>query len=258
MRILPVSLLVLFLFFVAQPAAAAVSAAERVVLVSNEYVPYVNTSSQSRGLLTEIVMAAFEAVDVEVVIQFRPWRRCALLVEQGEVFGAYPYAVTYKRKGYATFSDEIWRCRNVFFYMRGRYPGYDFTSLESMRGMSIAGTSGNYYEDIFEKAGLNVDYAPGEASGVRKIWEMRRDLFAEDELVGWNLIARIFPQKVHMFASTPTAWNNNSQRVMVSKRYPGAKRLLARFNEGLRIIRENGVYQRLVDQYMPLLPGLGR
>lgn len=250
--------MVLFLLFAAQPVAFSASATETVVLVSNEYVPYVNTSSQRHGLLTEVVTAAFEAVDVEVVIEFRPWRRCALLVEQGEVFGAYPYAVTYKRKGYAMFSDEIWRCRNVFFYMRGRYPGYDFTSLESMRGMSIAGTSGNYYEEVFEEAGLNVDYAPGEASGVRKIWEMRRDLFAEDELVGWNLIARIFPHNVHMFGSTPTPWNVNSQRVMVSKRYPGAKRLMARFNEGLRIIRENGVYQNLVDRYMPLLPGRRR
>lgn len=227
---------------------------ESVVLVTNEYVPYVNTTEGDRGVLTEIIVAAFNEVGVEVDIRFRPWRRCALLVETGEVFGAYPYAVTEKRRRYALFSDEIWRCRNVFFFHRGRFPGYDFTSLDAMKDMRIAGTSGNYYEEIFEEHGFDVDYAPGETSGVRKIWEMRADLFAESELVGWTLIQRLFPRNMSMFGSTPTPWNVNPQTVMVSKAYPGAEELLRRFNQGLRRIRESGVYDRLVDRYLPPRP----
>lgn len=247
-------ILLLAFMIVSLCAAAQAFARESVVLVTDEYMPYVNTTKEDRGVLTEIVVAAFDEVGVDVEIRFRPWRRCSLLVETGQVFGAYPYARTERRSRFAFFTDEIWQFRNVFFYHRGRFPGYDFTSLDAMKGVRIAGTSGNYYEEVFEEAGLTVDYAPGEASGLRKVWEMRADLFAEAELVGWTLIQRIFPQHMNMFGSTPTPWNIKSQSIMVSRRYPGAQRLLHRFNQGLRRIRENGVYERLVERFMPPRP----
>nr|WP_321513535.1 transporter substrate-binding domain-containing protein [uncultured Pseudodesulfovibrio sp.] len=229
----------------AQPAVAG----ETVVLVSNEYVPYVNTSARTQGFLSEVVIAAFAEVGVEARVEFRPWRRCAMLVETGEVLGAFPYAVTERREEYAWFSDQIWICRNVFFYLKGRMADFDYTRLEDLRNMRIAGTSGNYYEDIFKEARLKVDYAPGEASGIRKIWEMRSDLFAEDELVGWNLISQLFPGRKSMFGSTPTPWNMNSQHVMISKKYPESEALMKRFNHGLENIRINGVYAGILSRY---------
>jgi len=239
-------LAILLVLLVALPSVAG----ETVVLVSNEYVPYVNTASKRQGFLSELVVAAFAEVGVKASIEFRPWRRCAMLVEMGDAFGAFPYAVTEKREEYAWFSDQIWVCRNVFFYLEGRMPKFDYTCLEDMREFSIAGTSGNYYEDIFKKTGLKVDYAPGEASGIRKVWEMRNDLFAEDELVGWNLISRIFPNYKKMFGSTPTPWNVNPQHIMISKKYPGSKGLMERFNQGLKQLRMNGTYDIILSRYM--------
>lgn len=231
---------------------------DRVVLVTNQYIPYVYDSGKKGGVVADIVVAAFAEAGIEAVIWYRPWRRCAMLVEDGTVLGAFPYGITSRRKAYAWFSDEIWQCRNVFFYLKGRRGNLDFESLVDLRRFSIAGTSGNYYEDVFDQAGLHVDYAPGEASGVRKVWEMRADLFAEDELVGWSLIARLFPDSAHMFASTPTPWNINPQSLMVSKKYPGADRYLARFNEGLAAIRANGVYAAIVDSYAASMGSKGQ
>lgn len=243
---LRIPLILLMLFCLVSP----VRAQEPVVLVTSEYPPYVTPGKQRPGLLTEIVMAAFAEAGVDVVILYRPWRRCALMVAEGEAFAAYPYAQTDRRADYAWFSDTIWTCRNVFFYLRGRMGEFDYTALEALRPYTIAGTSGNYYEDIFRKKGLFVDYAPGEASGVRKLWELRAHLFAEDELVGWTLINRIFPESRYRFGSTPTAWNLNPQHLMVSKAYPGASGIMARFNKGLAAIRKDGIYDRLVESYL--------
>ena len=138
-------LTVIFILSIAAPCRAA----QPVVLVTNEYMPYVNTSSKEQGFIAEVVVAAFKAAGVETQIEFRPWRRCAMLVEDGDVFGAFPYAVTEKRKAFAWFSDPVWECRNVFFYLKGRLGEFDYTSLEAMRRYVIAGTSGNYYEVTF-------------------------------------------------------------------------------------------------------------
>ena len=244
----------LILLLTVPPAMAG----ESVLLVTNEYPPYVDTSSHAPGILAEIVVAAFREAGVEAKIGFRPWRRCAMLVEDGQVFGAFPYAMTDKRKEYAMFSEPVWTCRNVFFFLKSKMGNHDFTTLEALRGLVIAGTSGNYYEDIFEEAGLTVDYAPGEASGIWKIRERRAVLFAEDEAMGWTLINRIFPDERALFDSTPTAWNVNHVRVMASKRYPGAAELLGRFNAGLRALHANGMYERIVRKYLQDAPVLGR
>ncbi|WP_207264131.1 transporter substrate-binding domain-containing protein [Desulfovibrio sp. Huiquan2017] len=238
-----------FFFLLPVLAAAPAGAGEPVVLVTGDYPPYIVTDGTRPGLLTEIVQAAFAQVGVETRILFRPWRRCALMVREGEAFGTYPYGRTAQRAEYAWFSDTIWVCRNVFFYLKGRLGQFDYTTLEALRGYVIAGTSGHYYEETFKEKGLTVDYAPGEASGVRRLWELRAALFAEDELVGWTLIRRIFPSRAHVFGSTPTPWNLNPQHLMVSKAYPGARKLLARFNKGLAAIRANGTYDRLVGSY---------
>lgn len=241
---------ILLLFSLVSPGFAEQS----VLLVTNEYMPYVNTSAKEKGFISEVVLAAFKEVGVNARIEYRPWRRCAMMVEDGKAFGAFPYGVTQKRMKYAMFSDQIWECRNVFFYLKGRLGKYDFYGLDPLRRFGIAGTSGHFYEEIFTKAGLRVDYAPGEASGIRKIWEMRSDLFAEDELVGWTLISRIFPNYKHMFASTPTSWNVNPQHIMVSKAYPGSKELMEKFNAGLKAVRENGTYDAILDKYQKNFP----
>ncbi|WP_338668367.1 substrate-binding periplasmic protein [Pseudodesulfovibrio methanolicus] len=228
-----------------------VRAAGPVVLVTDEYPPYVLTKGARPGLLTEIVQAAFAEAGLETKVLYRPWRRSAMMVREGDAFAAYPYARTEKRAGYAWFSESIWVCRNVFFYLKGRFDEFDYTSLDALRGYIIAGTSGHYYEEIFKEKGLTVDYAPGEASGVRRLWELRAAFFAEDELVGWTLINRIFPSRADLFGSTPTPWNLNPQHLMVSKNYPGARELLARFNAGLAAIRRDGTYDRLVMKYCP-------
>lgn len=229
-------------------------AGEPLLLVTNEYLPYVNISNKNSGFLSDVIVAAFTEAKVQVKIEYRPWRRCAMLVEDGTAFAAYPYAVTEHRKRYALFSDEIWKCRNVFFYLKGRYGNYDFTSLEALQGRTIAGTSGHYYEDVFRQKKLSVDYAPSEVSGVRKLWDNRADFFAEDELVGWTLISRLFPKNIFMFGATPSPWNVKPQHLMVSKKYPGAKKLLEQFNAGLKAIRENGVYKELFDRHFGATP----
>lgn len=245
----------LVLFLIIFFSASVLPAGEPpVLLVSNDYPPYVNTSKKNRGFLTDVIVAAFDAVGVPSEIEFRPWRRCALMVENGSAFGAFPYGVTEARKKYAWFSDELWKCHNVFFYLKGRFGDYDYVGLEDLRGRVIGGTSGNYYEDTFEDAGLTVDYAPSEVSGVRKLWDYRVEFFAEDELVGWSLISSLFENQKFLFASTSTPWNVNPQTLMVSKKYPGSKELLQRFNRGLKTIRENGTYDRIFQSHFKETP----
>lgn len=246
MRILPVVLFLLLLF-----APPGLAAAEPLLLVTDEYYPYVSSDANRPGLLHEVVVAAFREAGVKVRIRYRPWRRCALMVEEGTAFGAFPYKRLPRREAYALFTDPVAECHNVFFYLKGRLGDFRFKDLEALRRFRIAGTSGHFYEAVFKEKGLRVDYAPGEASGIRKVWTMRADLFAANEVVGRNLVKRIFPNHRNMFGVT-RPWNTNFVRVMVSRRFPEAEAYIERFNRGLAAIRANGVYDRISARYSGL------
>ncbi|WFS62180.1 transporter substrate-binding domain-containing protein [Pseudodesulfovibrio thermohalotolerans] len=187
------------------------------MLVAGEYAPYVMSWTDRPGLLVEVVAAAFARSGVKTTVLFLPWRRCAMMLRQGDAFAAFPFTYTAKRGEYAWFSDTIWISRCVFFYLRGRLGEYDFTSFDDLRGFTIAGTSGHHYEEVFEEKGLSMDYASSEGSGIRKVWEERCALFAEDELAGWELIRRVYPERFDQFGSTPTPWYLAPLSLMVSK-----------------------------------------
>jgi len=222
---------------------------DRLVLVTNTYEPYVYTEGDTPGLFPEVVSAAFGAVGVDIDIEYFPWKRCELLVRTGEVFAAFPYADLPEHDEYAWHADTVVRVRNVFFYKTSRMGRFDYASLGQLRGLRIAGTAGNAYESTFRAAGLTLDMATSEAFGIQKVFEGRADLFAEEERVGWALIAKCYPEFQGMFRATKTAWRETDMTIMVSRRYPDAGILMDRFNEGLRIIRGNGVYDAIIRKY---------
>lgn len=245
--------LFLILLVLAAPLSAA-AAGEKVKLSTNSWEPFVMLDGPDRGIISDIIVAAFAEADVDVELVIRPWERGLMLVEEGVYLGAFPYNANETREQFALFSDDIWLSRNVFFYKADRFPDYDFVGFDDLRQRKIAGTLGNSYIEIFKAEGIELDLAANEVSGLRKIREGRAALFVEQESVGWRLIKKHFPDSSHEFRSTRTAWRTVPLNLMISKKYPGAASFLQRFNAGLKTIRENGTYDRIVKKYMGLLP----
>lgn len=209
------------------------------------------TKGDAPGLFAEVVSKAFSTAGVEVLIEFFPWKRCEMLVRTGEVFGAFPYANLPEHEHYAWHADTVSRVRNGFFYKTSRMGRFDYESLDKLTGLRIAGTAGTASVETFREAGLTLDLASNEASGIQKLYEGRVDLFAEEERVGWTLVEKYYPHEKSLFRATPTAWRETDMTLMVSKTYPDARILLDRFNNGLRIIRGNGFYDGIVSRYPP-------
>jgi len=235
------------LFMTMNPSSAL--AMEKVLLVTNTYEPYVYTEGDRPGLFPELITEAFKVVGIEVEYEYIPWKRCEMMVQRGMVLGAFPYADLRQHDFYAWHADPVWWDRSVFFYKRSR-GAVEYESLEDLRGYRIAGTAGNAYIEPFTQVGLDLDLSTKEVHGILKVFEGRADLFAEEELVGWTLIEKYLPHKRKAFGVTQKAWRKTSLTIMISKAFPGAERLMGCFNRGLGIIRENGVYDSIVEEYL--------
>lgn len=88
----------------------------RVVFATGEWPPYTSESLPNYGAATALVSAISKAGGIEPVYQFYPWKRAELKVAQGDVFAAFPYAISQERKAAYDFSEVLFYGVNVFVY----------------------------------------------------------------------------------------------------------------------------------------------
>ena len=228
---------------------AADKEVEHLVITTGEWSPYVASDLVENGFTAEIVKEACRAAGLEVTIQFASWPRCEAVVEHGKVFASFPFSPNEVRDKFALFSNPIAFSRSVLFYNTEKIAEFNFSELDELKSFLIGGVRGYYYEPLFTKKGLLVDYSDNEDAALKKLFFGRVDLIPLNELVGWESIKRLFPVESSQFASSKNGIDSQSLNLMVSRKYPGALELLERFNEGLATIITNGVYQKIMDRH---------
>lgn len=83
---------------------------------------------------------------------------------------------------------------------------------------------GFYYEELFTKAGLQLDLANSEELSFKKLRTGRVDMAPAVQPVGWDVIRKNFPQdeQTHFkMLDTPLAMGHNY--LMSSRGYPDAE-----------------------------------
>lgn len=206
-------------------------AAEKVVLATAEWEPYISENRSGHGKFAEIVSAVFKEMGMTVEWVFAPWKRVEVLVKNGEVFAGIPYSYTEERHKTFDYSVPIMSSANVFFYHQTVYPnGISYSKLEELARYRISGVTGYWYEDLFAKAKLNIEYVTSDEQSISKLYFNRVDLAATDELVGWSLIKKLYPQQVSEFAVVSKPFETTRLHLLVSRKYPNAAAITKKFN----------------------------
>lgn len=221
---------------------ASISSAQNITLATGEWTPYTSAKLDGYGDFTKRVTIVFREMGEKPDYLFYPWRRCFDSVVKARVWAAFPYSPTEERAEKVWFSDPISCSKTVLFRYddNNASKNYHFSSLEDLKSYKVGGVTGYFYEDSFKKAGIIVDYVNKEINAIEKLKLGRIDLMPVNEKVGWNLINTQFPDDAHKFRTLPQPLSVNALHLIVSKDYPGSKKLLDRFNEALNRCIENG------------------
>ncbi len=223
-------------------------AGETLTLATGEWAPYVSNELEGQGFITEIITEVFAEMDMVPVYVFYPWRRCYESVVVGKVWAAFPYSLTEEREKEVLFSDNLSYSVTRFFYY-GKPKIKDFNSLKALKSHRIGGVNGYFYEEDFQQAGLNIDFAAKEISAIEKLMMGRIDFLPLNELVGWHLINQNFPKNPEKFGMLDTPYSVNDLNLIVSKNFPDSRKLLKRFNEALQTIKDRYIYQDILERY---------
>lgn len=222
---------------------AANAHTETVAMATGEWIPFTSSNLENYGEFTERVGIVFSEMGKEPAYRFYPWPRCFDAVIHGRVWAAFPYSYTEERSEKVLYSDPLSCSKTVFFYYEKDTPKmpFGFNRLEDLQPYRIGGVSGYFYEESFRKAGLNVDYANQEISGLEKLKRGRVDLMPVNESVGRHLIRTHFPDDVHHFKTLIQPLSVEPLHLIVSKKYPKSESLLENFNAALKACREKGL-----------------
>ena len=230
--------------------------AQDTVTISNgEWAPFLSEHLPFGGIATRIVTAAFVAAGVDVEYRWYgdAWERAKRDMEHGEVdFSAVWYHTEERAKKFR-FTDPVIDVATVFFYHKDS--PFDWDYIDTIAPDKVIGVTRGYSYtaefDAAKRAGkFRHEVADRDILNFRKLLRRRIDAFVIGELVGHDILKQSFsPSEIAALAVHPKKISEASMYVLISRNHPRAPTLLARFNEGLRLLKDRGEYESIMREY---------
>ena len=225
----------------------------RVVFATGEWPPFSSEMLPEYGRATALVSAICKAAGIMPIYEFYPWKRAELRVSKGEIFAAFPYAFSKEREKSYDFSDTIFYGVNMFIYYdqnKKTNSAVPYDILDDLRGYRIGVISGSFLSSTLENAGLDNESTTSIDQSIHKLVAGRLDFTIDDRVVLHDAIQRLYPDKIDHFKFLPKPLGMKTPTgLLVSRSYPGALEILAKFNKGLAAIKQNGEYDRIIQKY---------
>ncbi|MCP3942930.1 MAG: amino acid ABC transporter substrate-binding protein [Desulfobacteraceae bacterium] len=245
--------LILFIFVLTIVAEICVAKDIQVTFATGEWPPFTSKELPEYGVVTELVSAICRANGIQPVYMFYPWPRAEDMLKNGEVFAAFPYAITKERKVAFNFSEVLFYGSNVFVYYEKnpKTPApVPYEEIEDLKEYEIGGLRGSFLETNFEQKGLTYNATTTIDQSVRKLVTGRIDFLIDNQVVIFDIIKRLYPDDIEYFKTLPKPFGRKmATALMVSRSYPEAQEILKKFNKGLMIIKQNGEYDRITKKY---------
>lgn len=235
-----------------QPAAPD-QPRQSVILACNPFPPskIANTPSHP-GYDIEILRAAFAVSNIGVETPFYPWKRALMLAETGQVDGLCSCSWSPDRTRDMLFSDELGKIRIGLFATSDRLIGH-INRLEDARHINIGVIAGYNLEQAARDAGLDVQTANGEDALLKMLYGNRIDAI-------YSFRAPIVFARQALGEQWGEQWGEpgplSYQELVqapyyscISKHVAGAEWLLQRLNIGLETVRDNGIYDSILEKY---------
>lgn len=219
---------------------------EKVLMVTGEWAPYTSSNMANKGVVSEIVKFALKQSDIELNLEFKFWPQCYASVLQGYAAASFPFFKTEKREEKMLYSNPIMSSKVLFFYRKNRVEVTSFKNLTELQKYKVSGVNGFFYRDSFRAAELNMVYSDSETEALKKVHSGFAELIPMDEVTGWELIKKNYPEQIEEFATMSTPIREDNLYLIVSRANPKAQQIIEKFNNGLNKIKRNGTYSKIL------------
>lgn len=249
MQILRICFFILFiLLFVLRSVSFA---RQNIELAVGEWPPYISEYMDGNGMCAEIVNAAFNQVGISTTLSYYPWRRALLTVRKGGLSGSFPWAKRSEREKYALYSDALHKQKHSFFYFREMFSeSEEVLSFERVKKYVVGVPMGYAQYSELTELGYNCELISSSSNGVLMLLKGHIDFLYESDEVGRYLIKVLLPGKENKFGEISIPIGDDEVYLLFPKARGESRLLLEKFNRGLRSIRKDGTYKKIVGKYL--------
>ncbi len=229
--------------------SVAVSQEHYTIVAENDWYPYsALRDGQPEGLAVDLVRAAYAAAGAEVDFVSKPYARCLEEVEAGWQLGCFDTTREPANMARFRFHQAPLFSANIVIVAPADSDAHDLTPLD-LKGQHVAVTNGYTYGEPFQsdsavdKAVVKNDLAILRVVAMKRVAygviydKVMAHLLAEhgDELAGKvKIVGLLFQPDLY---------------VSFSKKRPEATAAITALDRGLEIIRQNGTYHEIEQQW---------
>jgi polar amino acid transport system substrate-binding protein len=225
-------------------------AGEEICLTTGEFPPFISESLKDYGPAPHIVMKAFASEGVSVKFRVFPWKRAYLTAKKGTKYvGSGFWLESERRKEDFWYSDPVYESIWVFFHLKSFQ--FDWKTEEDLKEIRVGGTREFTYTqkfyDAIDAGIINVDWVSHEYQNILKLLEGRIDVCIFNTEVGYYLLRKYAPQSFGLMTHHPKPLVSTYGHLIFSKEREENKRLVERFNKGLKKLKQSGEYDRIFE-----------
>jgi len=252
-------------------SALSLAQPKKITLATLEWEPYIGSRMPRNGLTAEIVVEAFKRVGYSVDINFHSWSEALKLGESGQVEGIFPAYRSQSREADFVFSEPFAESPLGFYKKSAAVAGPNISQLKRaeeniefpedpridqaavlrmMKQYKFGVVKGYVNTPEFDEATyLEKVVAASDEENLRNLINGVVDLIFIDRYVAKNIIVKKFPWHLQDYEFMHPALDNKPLYVGFSKKVAGHSKMLEDFNRGLRLVRDDGLLNRLANKY---------
>ncbi len=227
-----------------------VFAGDKEVILAHEisWAPFYGKDLKGGGYTVEIVREAFGRVGYKLTTAWLPWKRAQVEAARGDFDGLGASYYTPGRATQFACSDVVAETDVVFFKRVGEDIHYNH--LMDLKPYKIGIGLGYGYPEAFEKADyLQKVKAYDIKTNITRLLHKRVDLIIGSKKAILFCLKQNFPDKLNSMEVLGSPLETLPLFVLFSKNKVGYEQTMADFNRGLKIIREDGAYRKIIEDY---------
>ena len=224
-------------------------AKEPLHIVVDLWPPYVTSErNELTGADVDITKAVFAELNMPILLELLPWKRCLSLVENKQADAILDASITSEREGFLYFPDEP-ISNGVTIFFKRKAQKIPFTGLHDLKNLKVGAISGYSYCDEIDNSPYfeQFERVATLEQNFQKLLLGRIDTLVEEGTVGYFTAQSMGISDQIDFI--PNANFCQSGSYLAFSKKPGHEELAIQFGEALRKFKATDAYQQILQKY---------
>ncbi len=223
---------------------------QTIQLVSIDYPPYVyQENGKIKGFNVDLLKEIFQRMKTPMEIELMPWARAVKMIRRGQADALFPFFKNEERLKFTDYPESFTEEPVALFVIKEspiQWNG-DLRQLSQYRFGRVRGySSGSTFDQALEDGIIQLDETSSTRLNIKKLLLERFEIMIENKYVALYELQKMNAAK-NIRELEPLIQNNLAYLGFSKKR--NHKVTIDKFNTTLREMKEDGSYQKIIDNF---------